>query len=232
MSANRTLLTSAGVVLVVLSLGFIAVFSYLAATFGYPDVLDRQASEVLPLLAAGGRTLRNVWFLYAGLPLGLVFAAAASGSVLRRGGVRLEKFGMGAGVTAGIAMILGLVRWPTLEWALAEHWLSGDASGRAAISAVFDASNLYLGTFIGEFVGETATAAWFVALSVAYRRDARPVVAWLAMGAGLVVFVAAFRNMTSAVSVVSEINNLTLPLWLITQGVLFVLAARVPEKAV
>ncbi len=128
MSSNSTLLKSAGIVLILLSLAFIAVFSYLAVAFGYPDVLDHEANQVLPVLLEGGTRLRGVWFLYAALPLGLVFAAAASASVLRPGGTVVEKVGVSAGVTAGIAMILGLVRWPTLEWALAQHWVHGDVA--------------------------------------------------------------------------------------------------------
>lgn len=231
MSSPSILLKSAGTVLILLSLAFMAVFSYLAAAFGYPDVLDHSAAEVLPALLAGGQRLRSVWFLYSALPLGIVFAAAASASVLQRGGPVLEKLGVAAGVTAGVAMMLGLARWPTLEWSLAEHWVGGDIAGRAGIAALFDASNLYLGNWIGEFVGEMGTALWFVALGIAHRRDGRGVIGGLGLGAGLLVFVAALRNITPAVSFVSAINNVTLPLWLITLGVLFLRADPAPRKA-
>ena len=44
----------AGIALIVTSLGFVAVFNYLATHFGYPDVLDGEAERVLPALVAGG----------------------------------------------------------------------------------------------------------------------------------------------------------------------------------
>jgi hypothetical protein len=43
----------------------------------------------------------------------------------------------------------------------------------------------------------------------------------LGVGAGLLVAVAALRNITTLVAPVAQINNVTLPLWLITLGVLF-----------
>lgn len=208
--------------LIVCSLAFVAVFTYLAANFGYPEVLDRSAAEVLPLLAAGGRPLRNVWFLYAVLPLGIIFAGVVSAAVLERGGRRLRAVGMAAAVVAGVAMMLGLVRWPTIMWALARHWETSSAATQSALAPVFDAANLFLGNLIGELVGEIGLATWFVALGMAFRRDGRRLLGGLGIGAGFLVAVAALRNMTGAVAMVAEVNNVTLPLWLLTLGVVFV----------
>ncbi len=41
---NAAQLKGAGVTLIVCSLAFVGVFSYLAAAFGYPDVLERGAA--------------------------------------------------------------------------------------------------------------------------------------------------------------------------------------------
>jgi Domain of unknown function (DUF4386) len=226
MTSNATVLKSAGIVLIACSVAFIAVFSYLAATFGYPDVLDQSAADVLPALLGGGQRLRVVWFLYAALPLGIVFAGAASATVLERGGRVLRNVGVAAAVTAGIAMTIGLLRWPTIEWTLARYWESALPPSRPALSALFDASNLYLGNVFGEFVGEMGTALWFIALAIAFRRAGRRAGGLLGAAAGLLVMVAALRNITTAVAVVAEINNVTLPLWLIALGVLFVRDGR------
>ena len=58
--------------LILAALLFLGVFSYLAATFDYPDVLDRPAGEVLPRLLALGATGRAVWALYGLVPLLLI----------------------------------------------------------------------------------------------------------------------------------------------------------------
>ena len=44
---------------------FLAVFTYLAARFNYPDVLDGPAAAVLPNLLATGPQGRVVWAIYA-----------------------------------------------------------------------------------------------------------------------------------------------------------------------
>jgi hypothetical protein len=213
-----SLLKSAGVALIAVSLAFVAVFAYLAAAFGYPDVLHRGAGEVLPALLGGGNKLRTVWFLYGALPLGFVFAGVASGALFGRAPA-WRGVGVGAAVAAGVAMMLGLLRWPTIEWALARHWA---ISPDAAIAAAFDASNLYLGTLIGEFAGEMCTAAWFLALGVAFRRDGRRVFGTLALAAAILMSLAALRNITSLVAPIAAINNYALPLWLIALGVAFI----------
>ena len=43
------------------ALAFVFVFSYLAANFNYPDILDGTAAEVLPRLRDGGSAMRAVW---------------------------------------------------------------------------------------------------------------------------------------------------------------------------
>jgi len=48
---------------------FLVVFTYLAARFNYPAVLDGPAATVLPNLLATGARGRLVWAVYALLPL-------------------------------------------------------------------------------------------------------------------------------------------------------------------
>jgi hypothetical protein len=218
---SQTIMKIAGTVLIAGSLAFVAVFSYLAATFGYPDVLDKGAAEVLPRLLAGGRGLRAVWFLYGALPLIFVVAGVASGRVFERAAPALRPWGVAAAVSAAVAMMAGLLRWPTIEWALAQHWSTAAASDQPALAAMFDASNVFLGNLVGEFVGEICTAIWFLTLGIAWRREGRRVFGSLGIAAAGLMAVAALRNMTSAVDAIAAINNVALPLWLIAIGVAF-----------
>ena len=232
MSTNNVLIKAAGTVLIVGALAFVAVFSYLAATFGYPEVLDDRADQVLPLLAAGGQSLRNVWFIYGALPLTFVFAGVASGRIFDRAAPGLRTLGVGAAVSAGVAMMTGLLRWPTIEWTLAQHWGAADAgSDRVALAAVFDASNLFLGTLMGEFVGEICTALWFLALAIAWWRQGRRLFGGLGIAVASIVAIAALRNITSLVDPIAEINNVTLPLWLIAMGVAFLREGQSPRAS-
>ena len=74
-----------GASLIAATILFVVVFTYLAAAFDYPDVLDRPAADVLPALLALGSTGRMVWFVYGLIPLlivptGLGVSEAASAS--------------------------------------------------------------------------------------------------------------------------------------------------------
>ena len=58
-----------GWALILGAVAFIGVFSFLAARFNYPAVLDGPADMVLPQLLATGGAGRLVWAVYAVLPL-------------------------------------------------------------------------------------------------------------------------------------------------------------------
>ena len=212
----------AGVVLIACSLAFVAVFITLAKAFAYPEVLRQPADVVLPALLAGGAKLRAVWFLYAALPLGIVFAGASSAPLLERAGRRVRVIGTAAAVAAGFAMATGLLRWPTIEWKLARAWAAASPDQtRGELVAAFDASNLVMGNIIGEFAGEIFLAIWFLAVGLAFRADGRRTLGGIGVGAAVVLAVAAFRNITPAVALVARINDVTLPLWLLTLGIVF-----------
>src|ERR1700704_4148160 len=71
--AKGTILAG-GIALIGGALAFLGVFSYLAARFHYPEVLDGSARDVLPALLAAGAAGRAAWALYGVLPL--VFISA------------------------------------------------------------------------------------------------------------------------------------------------------------
>lgn len=211
-----------GATYVLASVGFLLVFAWLASHFGYPDVLDRPASAVLPDLLALGRTGRAVWAVYALLPLLLVPAVVAVLPALRHE-ARDHSAALLAvvlQVVSSLAMTLGLARWSTLQWRLAEAYrdAAGDAD-RAVIAATSDALNALLGNAMGEFVGELTLFGSFAALAVLLqRRGARwlAALAWLTAVTG---WVAMFRNVTPAVDAASALPNTLLPLFLIVLGV-------------
>jgi hypothetical protein len=78
----------AGIALIATSLGFVAVFGYLASHFGYPDVLEGKAADVLPAFVAGGGTMRAVWVVYAILPAGIALSAILAAASMTVGAFR------------------------------------------------------------------------------------------------------------------------------------------------
>lgn len=218
---TRTFERAGAIALAIGSLGFVVIFLYLQSTFGYPDILDHSAAEVLPRLAAGGRTLHTTWLFYAALPLTLLVAGLASMPLLEDGGGRgLARLGGAAAVLAAIAMMVGLLRWPTLHAVLAERWDAASADQRAGFAALFDGANRYLGNMIGELCGELSLAAWFATIGIALRRSERSRVGTISLVAAAIVGVGALRQFTALVDPVAAISNLVLPLWLVVTAVL------------
>lgn len=203
---------------------FMAVFGYLAAAFDYPDVLDRPAAEVLPRLIALGSAGRAVWTLYALIPLLLVPAAVGVALSLREAAPGAARSGAVFAVISAFSMMLGLSRWPTVQWEIALRYGPATPSERVTLDAMFAGLNSYLGKFLGEFVGELALNLFFFLTAYAMARSARHP-RWLSVGgivASLIGFVAMFRNATPSVALVAEVNNLVLPIWLVVLGVALV----------
>ena len=209
----------AGWSLISAAAGFIATFSYLAARFEYPEVLDGTASVVLPRLLELGSTGRAVWVIYAFLPLLLIPAAIGANRTLGKTAPGRMQGALVAAVIAAVAMFLGLARWPSVHWELARAFLAGSADAKFAIAAVFGGLNTYLGNYIGEFLGEFALNAFFMLSGSALVADGQKAAGRLGMVAGVVGWVAAFRNVTAVVAPIAALNNYVLPLCLIGLGV-------------
>lgn len=218
-TASRTASRVGGLALIAAALGFVAVFSYLAARFEYPEVLDGPAAVVLPKLLALGDAGRAVWVMYAFLPLLLIPAGLGATAALRRAAPNAVRGAMVASVVAAISMLLGLARWPSVHWELAHAYDTASPEGRVAIDAVFRGLNVYLGNYIGEFLGELMLSAFFILVGVSLLRDARRWQGWGSVITGVVGLVAALRNVSPAVSLVAAANNYLLPVWLVVLGV-------------
>jgi len=121
-------------------------------------------------------------------------------------------------------MILGLMRWPTIHWRLAEAYAAADAPQRATLDALFDGLNTYLGNYIGEFLGEFSFSAFFLLTAwPLFRTRAIPrAVAILGLVTGVAGVIGMFRNLTAAVAPIAAINNYLLPLWMVVFGVVLV----------
>ena len=205
--------------LIAAAVGFMAVFSYLAARFNYPDVLDGTASDVLPRLLALGSTGRAVWVVYAFLPLLLIPAAVGAYAALRDSAPSAMRAALAFGVISAVSMLLGLARWPSVHWELARAYPTASPDARLGIDAVFSGLNVYLGNFIGEFLGELSLNAFFILSGVAMVRAGRKWVGYCGLAVGAIGLIAAFRNVTPAVGLIADANNYVLPLWLIALGV-------------
>lgn len=208
-----------GISLIAGALAFVAVFSYLAASFDYPDILDGSAAEVLPRLSGGGAVMRSVWAVYAFLPLLLIPGAVGTQAACPSSRSRMTLALVFASLSA-LAMCLGLMRWPSIHWALAEAYAGAGADSKHTIDAIFSGLNLYLGNYIGEFLGEMLLGLFLLLSGVSMiGEDHFPNwLGWSGIDVSLLFFIGAFRNVTPAVQVIADINNGLLPLWMIVMG--------------
>ena len=236
MRSNRTDATirAGGVSLIAGAVAFVVVFGFLAARFDYPAILDGSAAEVLPKLLATGTTGRAVWALYGLLPLVWIPAGVGAFHALRLGREGSARTAMLFAVLASISMMLGLLRWPSVHWALAEAYVAGGPSEKAVIAALFTGLNSYLGNYLGEFVGELSFSIFFLLSALAMLAPGARFPRWMGY-LGLVTAVAGlvgmFRNVTDVVDPVAEVNNYLLPLWMIVFGVGLLRYARVASLA-
>lgn len=224
---QRSLMIAGGLSFIVGALAFVSVFSYLAANFDYPGVLDGSAAEVLPRLRAGGSTMRAAWALYAFLPLLLVPGAVGTFAACPSSRGRMILALVAASLGA-LAMCLGLMRWPSIHWALAEAYAQSGAETKDSLSAVFLGLNLYLGNYVGEFLGEVCLASFFLLAGLSLVKESRfpSWLGWCGVAFAALFVIGAFRNVSSVVQPVADINNGLLPLWMVVLGVSLVWYSR------
>jgi uncharacterized protein DUF4386 len=210
-----------GASLLAAAVGFIGVFAYLAARFNYPEVLEAPAATALPALLAMGPTGRAVWGLYGLLPLLLIPAAVGAFTALRASDEGEMRVALLLAVVAAVSMMLGLLRWPSIQWELARAYEASGSDARVVLAAIFDGLNRYLGNYLGEFVGELCLNAFFILSALAmFRGKILPRwVAGLGLACGTLGWIAMWRNVTDVVAPVAALNNAVLPLWMIVFGV-------------
>ena len=218
---NRTVVRLGGLCLAGGALAFLGVFVYLAARFNYPDVLDGPAETVLPNLLAMGPQGRFVWAIYGLLPLIWIPAGVAAYEALapvRRGAMRLALM---FAVVAALAMMLGLMRWPSIHWHLAMTFTHADSSGQAVISALFDGLNTYLGNYIGEFLGELSFSLFFLLTSLTWLRSRHGArwIGWVGIATAVFGLLGMLRNVSGAVAPIAAVNNYLLPVFMIILGI-------------
>jgi hypothetical protein len=229
---SRRIVVVGGLSFITGALAFVLVFSYLAANFDYPDILDGSAAEVLPRLLTGGSTMRAVWAVYGFLPLFLVPGAVGAyfACPVSKGRMTLALVFASLGA---LAMCLGLMRWPSIHWALAEAYGPAGAETKTSLGAVFSGLNLYLGNYIGEFLGEICLGILFLLTGLSMRDEKRfpKWLGWCGAAFALLFIAGAFRNAVPAVQPIADVNNALLPLWMILLGVALVWYSKRAEPS-
>jgi hypothetical protein len=184
-TASTSIRRTTGGLLVAGALTFAASATALSSTFEWPDILREPADVVLPNFVAGGTSLVWTWFAtawtYAILIVPILLLPAAVG---RRSDPVL-RVATHVGAISVVLSLIGFLRWVFVVPPLADAYVNGDATTRAAVDAAWTAQHQFGGALLGEHLGQLLAIAWSVGLSVIILRT-RVLPRWLGV-AGLVV---------------------------------------------
>lgn len=232
MTTRSRTLTAA--LLIIVPVLFNVFYFLLQSTFGYPDILREPAADILRQFAAGGTSLLATWYGFALTPALFIPAAV----LLRRafpGDSPLLALAAPIAIVAGMAQVLGLLRWPFLVPGLAQAYLDPAASDatRDAVLVVFSAFHQYAGVAVGEHLGYLATGAWTLVIAGAMLAGApfRPWLGWLGIVAALGILAGLLEPAGFALaSTINAFAYILWSLWLIATAI-FLLRAPAPGIA-
>jgi hypothetical protein len=161
--------TAAGLLLIVVPVGFNVAFAMLAARFDYPDVLREPTADVLAKFLAGGPQLVLLWWAFGLTAVLMVPLVVLLSRAIGDADPTLLAMATTAGVLAAAVQFLGLMRWPFLVPYLARAAADPDASAarREAVDIVFQSLHRYLGVAVGEHLGYLFTGAWTTLIGIA-----------------------------------------------------------------
>ena len=82
------------------------------------------------------------------------------------------------GATSVVLSLIGFLRWVFVVPPLADSYVAGDATTRAAVAAAWTAQHQFGGALLGEHLGQLLVICWSVALSIVILRS-RVLPRWL-----------------------------------------------------
>ena len=184
-TTGQGLRRTTGGLFVVGAVAFAAAATALSSTFDWPDILREPADVVLPEFVAGGTSLVWTWFATAWTYAILAVPILLLPTVLGRRADPALRVATYAGATSVVLALVGFLRWVFVVPPLAESYVTGDATTRAAVEAAWTAQHQFGGALLGEHLGQLLAIGWSVTLSVIILRS-RVLPRWLG-AAGLVV---------------------------------------------
>lgn len=158
-----------GVLLIAMPAAYNGLYTMLARSFDYPNILRRPTAQVLDRFAAGGSMLILTWWGFAMSAVLLAPAAVLVSQTLGDANAAVLALATTVGVLAALVQFLGLIRWPFAVPHLARTMNDPAATNttKEAVDVTFQTLNRYLGVAVGEHLGYMFTGLWTGLVSVA-----------------------------------------------------------------
>jgi len=182
---GRVLRRTTGGLFVFGAIAFTAAATLLASAFDWPDILRQPAGVVLPTFVAGGTSLVWIWFATAWTYAILAVPILLLPAVLGRSADPVLRAATAVGATSVLLSLIGFLRWVFVVPPLAESYVGGDPTMKAAIDAAWTAQHQFGGALLGEHLGQLLVIGWSVTVSAIIVRT-RALPRWLGV-AGLAV---------------------------------------------
>src|SRR5918993_2593071 len=138
----------------------------LSSTFDWPDILREPADVVLPAFFAGGTSLVWTWFATAWTYAVLLVPILLLPTVLGRRSDPVLRAATYVGAASVVLSLIGFLRWVFVVPPLADSYVAGDATARAAVDAAWTAQHQFGGALLGEHLGQLLVICWSVTVSV------------------------------------------------------------------
>jgi hypothetical protein len=169
-----------GWLMVVGAVAFAVAATVLSSTFDWPDILREPADVVLTEYVAGGTSLVWTWFATAWTYAILLVPILLLPAVLGRRDDPVLRAATFVGAASVLLSLIGFLRWVFVVPPLADSYVSGDATTKAAIDAAWTAQHQFGGALLGEHLGQILAIGWSVTICVHILRT-RVLPRWVAV---------------------------------------------------
>lgn len=184
-----------------------APFLILQSVFEFPDILRKPASEVFELYRSQQSIITPAYYFFMLSGLLLIPLSIAMHRIMKSNSESnslLLSISTGFGIGAGIAQILGFIRWPFLMPYLADTYASSASTPAAkeAVVVVYESFNRYAGMAVGEHLGWVLLGLWVIGVSTVQLKSAifKSWVGILGLLSGAGLLVSAFEQLSGSLA--------------------------------
>ena len=201
-------------------------YPIISLNFEYPEFLQGSVDAVLQQLISGGESDRYLWTVLTVVPMLLIFSAFGLCEVLKKKSFVLAEGVLFFGLVASFSLMIGLFKWTGVFWGLGEMYSEVSVEDQLGLAAVYHHIDLYLGTFIGRYLGAFSLYMFVLFTSLAIFRDKRLQnwMAWLGLVAVLFGAMGFLKDVSETSRAFYEVGQVLMftPLWMILIGIALV----------